>query len=49
MKNYLVILLIIVIACLAFVYLDFRFDEIEREIIRSAEFIADTLDTMYFD
>ena len=49
MKNYLVIFLIIVIVCLAFVYLDFRFDEIEREIVRSTEFISDTLDTMYFD
>ena len=49
MKNYWIAFLIIVIACLALVYLGFRFDKLESEIIRSTLFISDTLDAMYFD
>jgi len=39
MKNYLVIFLIIVITCLAFIYLELKFDEIEMKMIRIAEAI----------
>lgn len=39
MKNYWVVFLIVIIAYLAFVYLELKFDEIEIKIIRAAELI----------
>lgn len=47
MRKYLIILAIVIF--LAFMYMEFRFDKLESEIIRSTEFISDTLDAMYFD
>lgn len=39
MKNYWVVFLIVIIAYLSFVYLEMRFDEVERLIIRVGEAI----------
>jgi hypothetical protein len=47
MKKYLIILLLVVITVLAFVWINFRFNELERkmnnEIIVSREYISHTL------